>query len=68
LDIAINYIARSASSEALDKAVKNPALVTVSNLALIAVVNNLALVAVVSNHLASFVGGSSKSFNSGIVI
>jgi hypothetical protein len=33
-----------------------------------AVVGNLAFMAIVGNHLASFVGGSSKSFNSGIVI
>ena len=68
LDIAIDYITRSASGEALDEAVKNPALVTVGNSALVAVVSNLALVAVINNHLASFIGGSSESFNSGMVI
>jgi hypothetical protein len=49
--------------------VSNLALIAVvSNLALVAVINNLALVAVISNHLVSFVGGSSESFNSGMVI
>ena len=68
MDVAVNYIACSASGEALDKAVKNPALVTVGNLALIAVVSNLALVAVIGNRLVFFVGGSSESFDLGMVI
>ena len=68
MDIAVNYIACSASGEALDEAVKNPALVTVGNPALMAVVGNLALVAVIGNRLVSFIGGSSESFNLGMVI